>query len=139
MYGALDISTSGMVAQRTRLTAISANIANRTSVNSDGTPYRGKQVFFAPGDPTAKTAEGRKLGVHVATIEDDPRPFNPRWDPDHPRALKSGAMAGYVLESNVDPVREQINALEAARAYEANAVAAETTKAMYAQALRLLA
>jgi len=26
MYGALDISTSGMIAQRTRMTAISANI-----------------------------------------------------------------------------------------------------------------
>lgn len=139
MYGALDISASGMIAQRTRLTAISANIANRTSVNADGTPYRGKEVFFAPGDPSAKMADGRKLGVHVSSIEDKAEPFNVRWDPDHHRALKSGPMAGYVMESNVNPVVEQINALEAARAYEANAVAAETTKAMYAQALRLLA
>lgn len=139
MYGALDISASGMIAQRTRLTAISSNIANRTSVNVDGTPYRAKQVFFTPGDPTAKTAEGRNFGVHVSAIEDDSQPFNVRWDPDHPRAVKSGSMAGYVMESNVNPVLEQINALEAARAYEANAVAAETTKSMYSQALRLLA
>lgn len=139
MYGALDISASGMIAQRTRLTAISANIANRTSYTSDGSPYRAKQVFFAPGDPTAKTAEGRKLGVHVSSIEDDPQPFNCHEDPNDPRAIKSGPMAGYVMDSNVNPVTEQINALEAARAYEANAVAAETTKAMYAQALRLLA
>lgn len=139
MYGALDISASGMIAQRTRLTAISANIANRTSYSADGTPYRGKQVFFSAGDPTAKNADGRRLGVHVSSIEDDPQPFNPTWNPSHPHAIKSGAMAGYVLESNVNPVLEQINALEAARAYEANAVAAETTKAMYAQALRLLA
>lgn len=139
MYGALDISASGMIAQRTRLTAISANIANRTSVTADGTPYRAKEVFFAPGDPSAKTAEGRNLGVHVSTIADRDEPFNYRNDPNHPHALKSGPMAGYVMESNVNPVTEQINALEAARSYEANAVAAETTKAMYAQALRLLA
>ena len=29
MYGALDISVSGMVAQRTRLEVIAANIANQ--------------------------------------------------------------------------------------------------------------
>lgn len=139
MYGALDISASGMIAQRTRLTAISANIANRNSVMADGTPYRGKEVFFVAGDPSAKTADGRKFGVHVSSIEDKDEPLNFRWNPDHPGAIKSGSMAGYVMESNVNPVVEQINALEAARAYEANAVAAETTKAMYAQALRLLA
>lgn len=138
MYGLLDISTSGMIAQRTRLSAISANVANRHSVNADGTPYRAKMVFFEPGDASATTAEGRKYGVHVARIEDDPTPFNLRWDPGDPRALKSGPNAGYVEESNVNPVLEQVNAIQATRAYEANAVAAEATKVMIQQALRLL-
>ena len=31
MYGSLDISTSGMIAQRTRLEVISANIANQNT------------------------------------------------------------------------------------------------------------
>jgi len=44
-----------------------------------------------------------------------------------------------VPQPNVNPVVEQINALEASRAYEANVVAAEATKSMMAQALRLLA
>jgi flagellar basal-body rod protein FlgC len=39
----------------------------------------------------------------------------------------------------VNAVWEQINAVEAARAYEANIVAAEATKSMLGQALRLLA
>jgi flagellar basal body rod protein FlgC len=39
----------------------------------------------------------------------------------------------------VKPVMEQINAMDAQRAYEANVVAAEATKAMMAQALRLIA
>ena len=138
MYGLLDISTGGMIAQRTRLTAISANIANRHSVNADGTPYRAKSVFFAPGDPSAKTAEGREFGVHVAGIQDDPTPFNMRWDPSDPRAVKQGPQAGYVLESNVNPVMEQVNAIQASRAYEANAIAAEASKSMIQQALRLL-
>lgn len=139
MYGALEISTSGMIAQRTRLAAISANLANKDSVYADGTPYRAKRVFFEVGDPAASTPSGRTLGVHVAQVRDDPSQLNRRWDPSNPRAQKDGPNQGYVLESNVDPVVEQVNALEAGRAYEANVVAAEATKAMMAQALRLLA
>jgi flagellar basal-body rod protein FlgC len=139
MFGSLDISTSGMLAQRARLTAISANVANRNSVMPDGEPYRARRVHFAPGDPTAATAEGRRLGVHVAGVQIDPSPFNLRYDPADPRAIKEGPQAGYVRESNVNPVIEQINAIQATRAYEANAVAAETTKQMIQQALRLLA
>lgn len=142
MYGALDISTSGMIAQRTRLTSISANIANRGAIiDADGNvnPYRRRMVHFAPGDPTAKTAEGRKLGVHVQSIEIDSAPFNMVWDPDNQNAYQSGPNKGYVPQTNINPVVEQINALEASRAYEANVVAAEATKTMIAQALRLLA
>jgi flagellar basal-body rod protein FlgC len=138
MYGALDISTSGMIAQRTRLTAISANIANKNAVYPDGTPYRARHVMFSPGDPTARSKEGRGWGVHVQQVQFDPSPFNLRWDPGNPRAIRQGEKAGYVEESNVNPITEQVNAMEAGRAYEANAVAAEATKAMIGQALRLL-
>ncbi len=139
MYGALDISTSGMIAQRTRLTAISANLANKNARGPDGTPYRARHVIMAPGDPSARHAQGRSLGVHVREIEIDQSPFNLRYAPGDPRALKAGPHAGYVQESNVNSVLEQVNALEASRAYEANAVAAEATKTMISQALRLLA
>lgn len=142
MYGALDISTSGMIAQRTRIDAITANIANKeTILDSKGNvnPYRARIVHFAPGDPTAKSAEGRKSGVHVSKIEIDQSPLNWKWDPGSVYAVKSGPKTGYVPQSNVNPVFEQMNAMEAARAYEANVVAAEATKAMTAQALRLLA
>jgi flagellar basal-body rod protein FlgC len=142
MYGALDISTSGMVAQRTRLDAIAANIANSRTVydvNGEKVPYRRRVVHFAAGDPTGRTATSRSMGVHVKEIELDQSPFNRRWDPSNPDAIKSGPETGYVLEPNVNAVWEQINAVEAARAYEANIVAAEATKSMLGQALRLLA
>lgn len=142
MYGALDISTSGMLAQRTRMDAIAANIANRNTIfDAEGNlnPYRARRVNFAPGDPNAKSQSGKELGVHVAAIELDQGDFNYRWDPSSPYAIKSGKWQGHVPEPNINPVFEQLNALEASRAYEANVVAAETTKQMMAQALRLLA
>lgn len=142
MYGALDISTSGMTVQRARMSAIAANIANRSTIldaQGNVNPYRARQVMFAPGDPNATTAEGKALGVHVAGIRIDQGEFNYRWDPSNPYAIQTGEKRGYVPEPNVNPVIEQLNAMEAARAYEANVVAAETTKQMMAQALRLLA
>lgn len=139
MYGLLDISTSGMIAQRERLTAISANLANRHSVDAEGTPFRAKLVFLSVGDPKARTAAGKSMGVHVSRVEDDPSEFNLRYDPGNPMAMKSGPKKGYVRESNVNPIVEQVNAIQAARAYEANVVAAEASKSMLAQALRLIA
>jgi flagellar basal-body rod protein FlgC len=78
--------------------------------------------------------------VHVASIELDPSPALPReYNPDHPDAYKSGPFKGYVPATNVNLVVENMNSMEAARAYEANVAAAEATKTMIAQALRLLA
>lgn len=142
MYGALDISTSGMVAQRTRLEVIAANIANKDVIldtNGELNPFRRRVVHFAAGDHRAGSTIGRTVGVRVAEITDDNTPFNLRHDPENPYAYKSGPHKGYVPESNVNVVIEQINAVDAARAYEANVAAAEATKSMLAQALRLIA
>lgn len=138
MYGALDISTSGMVAQRIRHESIAANIANQDAIlDAAGryNPYRRRQVFFAPGDPGARTAQGRRFGVHVADITADAGALRPEYDPTNRFADANG----YVLKPDINPVVEQTNAMQALRAYEANVVAAQATKSMIAQALRLIA
>lgn len=143
MYGLLDISTSGMVAQRVRLETITANIVNAGTLrDAQGnlSPYRRRVVQFAPGDPSSSSPFARQLGVHVQSIELDATPAQPReYDPDHPDAYKDGPFKGYVASTNVNTTIEQINALEATRAYEANATVAEASKQMVNQALRLLA
>lgn len=134
MFGSLDISTSAMVAQRTRLEVISANIANANSIyDAEGNyaPFRRRMAIFAQGDPTT----GRDEGVHVRDIQLDDSEFRKRLEPDHPHADEDG----YVYYPNVDSTVEKINALEASRAYEANVTAAEATKSMIQSSLRLLA
>ncbi len=134
MYGALDTSTSALIAQRTRLETTAANIANAQALlNADGQyePYRRRFTVFAPGDP----ASGSPLGVHVASIEIDQGPLIPRLEPGSPYADDDG----YVFYPNVDPVIENMNAMEAARAYEANIAAIEATKSMMSIALQVLA
>ncbi len=143
MYGGLDVSVSGMVAQRTRINAIAANVANqRTILDVDGqaVPDKRRMAMVMPGDPSASTRAGRELGVHVSEIILDDAEPRKVWDPDDPYAQPEGSPdAGYVYYPSIDPITEQINALEAQRAYEANVMAAEATKTMMAQALRLIA
>lgn len=134
MFGALDISTSALVAQRTRMEIISANIANREAIydaNGNYNPFRRRIAMFAPGDPTT----GNSQGVHVSRIELDQAPFRKVYDPGHPSADEQG----YLGLPNIDPAYEMINAIDAKAAYDANITAAEATKSMMQSALRLLA
>jgi len=138
MYGSLDISVGGMIAQRTRMQVIAANIANANVLeDTEGnfSPYLRRATMIEPGDPTATTEQGRALGVHVADIRIVEGSLARRYDPSHPYADKDG----YLMVPDINPIVEQLNAMEASRAYEANVAAAETAKTMMTSALRLLA
>ena len=74
-------------------------------------------------------------GVRVASIEQDPSPFNERYEPGN----KLADARGYVKYPNIDLSVEYVNMLEASRAYEANVTMMETTKAMINSTLRLIA
>ncbi len=137
MYGALDISTSGLIAQRTQLEAITVNIINKdTFLDASGknNPFKRRIVHFAPGDPTAGSDAAKSFGVHVAQIESADS-FVLKYEPSNPYADERG----YVKYPDINTAFEQINAYQAQRAYEANIVVAEATKAMMTQALRLIA
>ncbi|HUW83936.1 MAG TPA: flagellar basal body rod protein FlgC [Phycisphaerae bacterium] len=132
MFDALDISVSALQAQRIRMDTVAGNLANAfTTRNADGQgePYRRRFVVFAEGDG------GGGRGVHVGRIGEDPAPPRLVHEPGHPDADANG----YVRYPNVQVSTEMINALEAARAYEANITAMQVTKSMVSNTLRLLA
>jgi flagellar basal-body rod protein FlgC len=134
MYGSLDISTSALVANRVRMDVISANIAGaNTLVNDQGEyePFRRRIATLGAGDPAHGSAEG----VHVASIELDNSELTMKYEPGSPFADASG----YVGYPNVNIVTEQMNAMEAARSYEANIMAVEATKSMMSVALQMIA
>lgn len=138
MFGTLDATTSALVAQRTRTEVIAANMANANAIqdaNGENNPFRRRLAIFTPGDP----ATGNPMGVHVSEIALDQSEFQYKYMPDHPLAAKDGPHAGYVAYPNIDPMMEQVDMMEAARAYEANIAAAEATKSMMQTSLRLIA
>ncbi len=138
MLSALDISTSGLVAQRMRMIQISNNIANIKSTHTAGgekTPYQPKTVVFESEEAGSNGAAGVKVSS-VAMVATEPI-----WkrEPNHPDAVKAGPHAGEVAYPNIDLMNEFTNALEAARSYEANLGAMDITKDMEQQTLKILA
>lgn len=132
MFTSFDISTSALVANRTRLDAIAANIANAdvpVDPKSKNPPFSEQVVYFAQGDP----ASGNPNGVHVASIQ--PRnDFRRAFEPWNPLADKDG----YVRYANIDPVVQQANAMLATRNYDANLAAIEATKSMISSSLSII-
>lgn len=132
----LDISASGMTAQRMRLDVISENITNRDTTKTEaGGAYRKKTVVF---EDILSTAAGRrggaKGGVRVSQIiEDTTTPMELVYNPSHPDADEYG----YVEMPNVDTLKETIDAMSASRSYEANVTAFNIMKQMAAKGLEI--
>jgi len=138
MFNTLDTSVSALTSYRTQLDVIAGNVAMKdVTRDADGNPvpYRRRVALFAEGASAGRSGEP---GVHVAGIVEDDTPFPMRWDPQHVDAIREGAMKGYVRTSNVDYHTEMVNAMTAARAYEANVTVMEMTKRMASTSLRLI-
>ena len=139
MIPALDISTSGLVAQRMRMNAISGNLANiSTTHNERGevAPYQPRFVVLQADDGIGVQGAA---GVKVASVETEQLEPRLRFEPGHPDAIKEGPNKGYVAYPAIDMMTEFTDALEASRAYEANLGAMDITKDMEHQTLRILA
>jgi flagellar basal-body rod protein FlgC len=137
----LNISGSGLTAQRFRMDVISENIANQDATRTeDGGPYRRKMVVLSSANNNFKSMMIKNLndyeatgGVEVSEIVDDPSEFKLVFNPEHPDADENG----YVSMPNVDTLKETVDMMEAYRAYQANITALNTTKQMAVKALEI--
>ncbi len=136
MFTAIDVSTSGLVAQRARMDTIAGNIANaQTTRDADGrpSPFQRRFVTFEPASAASDPHGG--LGVQFQVQVDQNTPPRKLFQPGHPDA----DTGGFVSYPSIDLVTEFVNAMEAGRAYEANVTAMEMSKEMSKLGLRILA
>jgi flagellar basal-body rod protein FlgC len=143
MFKSMNVSATGLTAERLRMDIISKNIANANTTRTlAGTPYRRQMVVFEEQgyensfEAMLQKASGSAVvgnGVEVAEIVEDPSDFKRVYNPGHPDADD----AGYVLMPNVDVVTEMVNMMTASRAYEANVTALNTAKSMAMKALEI--
>ncbi len=142
MFDSMEISSSGLSAQRTRMKTISSNIANiNTTRTPGGGPYRRKETIFAamPADKTfhevlvnQEKDDGTRQ-VKVVGVVEDTRPPKMKYEPTHPDANEEG----YVEMPNIDIVEEVTNMMIAKRSYEANIASINATKNMILRTLEI--
>ncbi|MFC1751940.1 flagellar basal body rod protein FlgC [Thermoproteota archaeon] len=123
---AFEISASGMLTQKIRITLIAENIANMSSLKDEetGLPY---QRQYAVIEPTAK-------GVRVSSIEKSKEPFGKYFDPSVPQADEDG----YFYYPNVTIPEEMVNLTYSEAIFEANVACFKTTKAIYQSTIDVL-
>lgn len=139
IFHSMDISTTGLTAQKTRIDVISKNMANaNTTRATGGMPYRRQMAVFKekknmPFSNYLSKANKKHSGdgVSVSGIVEDTTPFKCVYEPGHPDADENG----YVKKPNVEPVKEMVDMIDAQRAYEANVTAINASKAMLMKAL----
>ena len=140
IFSAMNISATGMPAQRVRMDDISQNLANvNTTRNDSGTTYRRQTVVMeAQTSREFASALNQALGltgtgVKVTHIVEDMSDLRMVYEPTHPDADENG----YVHYPNVNSVTEMTNLIDASRAYEANAAAFNAAKTMAMKGLEL--
>jgi len=136
MFRALDVSTSGIVAQRHRMDTIAGNIANISTTRDEKgnvAPFQRRFIAFM-AEQDRHEAAGRGVGVKFSVQVDRKTPARKVVLPGHPDADANGV----VSFPGIDLTTEFVNALEASRAYEANVATIDISKGMFNQALKIL-
>jgi len=133
---AMNISLSGVKAERLAMELIASNLANiNTTRSMYGGPYRRKIAVLGEqplsfGDELAK-AEAKYStdisgGVEVVDVVEDMSPLPRVYNPGHPDADEQG----YVLLPNVKQSEEMVNQIYTSKLYEANITAYNAIKKM---------
>ena len=161
IFDTIDISATGLSAQRRKLTAIAGNIANVDTTRTDeGGPYKRRRVVMLEAPRMTKFStmlEEQKsrltrtdfkhmieseprpeeifVGSGVMTQEVREEPLKPRLvlDPNHPDAREDG----YVVFPDINVVTEMVDMISASRAYEANVTVMSAAKDMVNRSLEI--
>ncbi len=163
LFTSLNISATGLRAQRVKQNVIASNLANaETTRTAEGGPYKkqfvvlesdprenNQRFIFGPDRMQGYTTQKNHMripddefpikkeyigsGVQVQAIEQDQSAPRLVYDPNHPDANEQG----YVAMPNVNVVQEMTDMITATRAYEASVTAFNSSKSMLMRALDL--
>ena len=159
IFDTMDISASGLSAQRRKLTAIAANVANVDTTRTDeGGPYKRRRMVMLEAPKLTKFSTMleeqksrliRNASKHMMESEPRPKeifvgsgvltqkvreePVKPRmvFDPNHPDAREDG----FVVYPDINVITEMVDMISASRAYEANATVLSAAKDMVNRSL----
>lgn len=130
-FSSMQISATGLAAERLRMDTITSNMANASTTRSaDGSgPYVRKVAVFQE----ALDASGNMAGVKAVKIEKDKSELRKVYDPTNPDADETG----YVTMPNVNVLNEMADMMVATRSYDANIDTLTALKSMFSKALEI--
>ncbi len=139
LFSAIQVSASGMDAQRTRAELLIQNMANaETTRTPEGGPYRRQDAVFSSdlqGSPFSAVFQNEMaLGVRVADVVTDQTEPDLRYMPGHPDANPDG----YVAFPHVNPAEDMVNLMNTSRSYQANVAAISSLKDMISRSLDIM-
>src|SRR5580658_8450616 len=139
LFAALQVSASGMQAERTRAETLVENMANaETTRTPEGGPYKRKDVVFSSElqeSPFSAVFQNElATGVTVSDITEDTSPPEMRYQPSHPDANADG----YVAFPKMNPAEDMVDLMNSSRSYEANVAAIGAVKDMIQRSIDLL-
>ena len=127
LFGAIDISATGVDAMQTWIDANAGNIANANDVSSPGTtPYEAQLVEFSPASPTGES------GVTVAVDEDD-SPGIVAHEPGNPLADTNGD----VVLPDIALGDQLVGLVQAEEGYQADTSAISRAITAYQQGMQI--
>lgn len=121
----LNLAGGALNAQTVRLNTIASNLANvETVAGSAEKAYRAKRPVFSTVLEDAASELQSAYGVKVDQISETHAVNQQIFDPQNPLADAEG----YVYRSNVNPLEEMTDMLDAARTYESALSTASTAR-----------
>jgi flagellar basal-body rod protein FlgC len=141
---AAEISLTALDVEWRRLEIIAENLANASSARAaDGQVYRARHLVSGPAGEfralldgqqfPAGIAAGHLRGIEAYGVELDDRPPRHFYDPGNPAADADG----FVVLPEIDEAQQMTLLIRTARHYEANLVALNVARQMYAKGLEL--
>ena len=133
-FAAMDVSASGLGAERTRMNVAASNLANaQTTKSAGGGPYQRRDVVLESIEEQSAQGSNAVRGVAVQQISQDNKPPRLEYDPGHPDANAPGCVA----YPNINPVEEMVDMITTSRAYEAGVTALSSAVTMAETAISI--
>lgn len=142
MFSTLNISASGLAAERVRMDVVAHNLANanttRESTDADGkaVPYCRRVAVFRTVLGDQMSADGR-LGLGGVRVEDVVKDVAEEFATKELPGHRDADADGLVRMPNVNPITEMVDLIAAQRAYQASLTSIRNFKEMMQQTLRL--
>lgn len=137
-YDSIDVSASGLTAERLHMDVIANNIANANTTRAPGGGPFKRQLLVLAEQPDSANNDGYNGdtggGVTVQQIANDTSPDKLVYDPSHPDADAQG----FVHMPNIEVVKEMVDMISASRGYQANVTAIQEARQLDSQTMGIL-